>query len=700
MTQPVVRAPSGARQFWTLARLWWLYIRRRPTRSGETPRLSGVPTFLLISAIGTGYMMLITWQTVARNVERHPGTFVWYAFGVMLLGFSQGLAKAGGKSQLAGTRDDAFLEALPLRTLARLGLRLTDTITLLPLALVGPMAAVATRESLGGSWILPALLGGACFLSCFIAGCAVITWIRALGPVAAARWGRYLGVAASFAAMLLLFTPVGMFWSAHTKPHGLWLALAWIGPAPRLLELFAVSGALTASAYAALAAAERFGHDQLDPQIRAPKASRRFRDRFALERAMLQRQGGLALYVMYALLSCAALWVLVLRPPPWLSTQPQLLLFAASFVVYMAAIQTIGQAGRAARADRQARWFLAALPMSPFQVLDGKTRALRVLASPALFLLALVALSSVLYAGSAHVYRIALASIALFVVVDGAVSIAFLSTGIGVVGLGGVQTTGFSTQILLLPLLTIVLAPNDWAATIALIAVVAVTFESHRAARTSVRWIDDPADDVERETTVWRALLAASAFYAVQALTFQILNVFELAMGYALAIAFAASAVLLALLTWRNDARFQRPRFLPTRAWFWPVGLAAGVASGLLAREFARRIPAALEASPDLSRGELVALAITTTVVAPLVEEYFFRGWLQRAVEADLPARLKPWGFVLGAIAFALAHLGTYGVPQLVLGLAAGWLFARGAGLGPSMLAHALHNGVVLALGL
>jgi len=156
---------------------------------------------------------------------------------------------------------------------------------------------------------------------------------------------------------------------------------------------------------------------------------------------------------------------------------------------------------------------------------------------------------------------------------------------------------------------------------------------------------------------------------------------------------------LLAILTWRNDARIARPRFQPSRLWYWPVGLLAGVASGLLALEFAKLIPAPVDAStPEFNRGELLAMALTMTVLAPLVEEYFFRGWLQRAVAAELPARKQHWAFVIGALAFALAHFGTYGVPQLVLGLFAGWLFARGGGLWPCILAHALHNGVVLAL--
>jgi membrane protease YdiL (CAAX protease family) len=232
--------------------------------------------------------------------------------------------------------------------------------------------------------------------------------------------------------------------------------------------------------------------------------------------------------------------------------------------------------------------------------------------------------------------------------------------------------------------------------------VIAVSWESRRAARMSVRWIDDPADDLERETTVWRALLAATAFFAVQAVSYRMLSVFDLPTGYGLAIAFAASGLLLALLTWRNHTRIERPRFLPRQLWYWPLGVLLGAASGALALLIAKLVPPIEDGAmslPDFSGGELIAMSITMTVVAPLAEEYFFRGWLQRAIALDLPADKKRWAFVIGAAVFALAHFGTYGVPQLVLGLLAGWLYASGGGLWPGILAHAAHNGVVLLLG-
>ena len=86
-------------------------------------------------------------------------------------------------------------------------------------------------------------------------------------------------------------------------------------------------------------------------------------------------------------------------------------------------------------------------------------------------------------------------------------------------------------------------------------------------------------------------------------------------------------------------------------------------------------------------------------VAAPLAEETFSRGWLQNAIADDLPPSRRRWAFAIAALAFALSHVGTYGVPRLVLGLVAGALFAAFGGLGPGMLAHAVHNGVVVLYG-
>ena len=331
-------------------------------------------------------------------------------------------------------------------------------------------------------------------------------------------------------------------------------------------------------------------------------------------------------------------------------------------------------------------------------MLEGKASALRRLLIPVFFALACVAIMAVREQAFELGARAVFAASALHMAVAGAVAVAFISSGVGVAGLGGGQVgSSFSTQLLLMPLMATVFAADNWAAAVSLIAVVAVSLEAQRAARLSIRWIDDPDEDAERDTSVWRALLAATVFFSMQALSARLLMVFELSAGYALALGFALASAALVLLTLRNVTRFARPRIVPRSPLFLLLGLLAGAASGRAALWMMTFLPERKgELDETFTGGEQAALLLATVLIAPLAEEYFFRGWLQQAIAQDLPAHRKRWAFALGALAFALAHVGTYGLPQLVLGLMAGALYVRAGGLAPSMLAHAAHNAVVM----
>lgn len=693
-----MKSAGSLRQAWLLLGLWWRHMRRRAARLGDAPKQSGAPTFLLLNLLVSSYMAALVWGSVARSAKKDPALFAWHMAGILLVALGTGLSKGAQSLQLRGTRNDAFLQPLPLHLLARLGLQIADSVFVVPLAIVVPLAA---QHALGRPLLVPALLGPLAYVALFVVGQAMVAWARALGPPSTARSVGFVGVGLYVAGMAAAFTPIGQVLGS-VGGRSAQVAELWLGEGMGRAVIAIGLASAMGIAFFVLAAAERWGFDRLDATSATPKAQRGVRDRVALEWQMMLRQGGRPLLVIFSGLLVGAVYLVFFAHAIAKLTKERLL-FVAGFAIYLGAIQTIAQAGRAARSDLLARPFLAALPLSPHQVLDGKAQALRKLLLPVLAILALLGGIAAWDGDLAMTYRLGLAIVSLYVVVDGAVSVAFLSNGIGVVGVGGgAASSGFSTQLLMMPLLATVMAPGSWAATTSFVAVVAVTWEARRAAQRSVRWIDDPADDVVRETTVWRALLAATAFFALQALSYQLLSFLEVPPGYMLASAFAASAIVLGLLTWRNGGRFVRPAFFPTRWWAWPAGLLAGAGSGLLALQMAKLLPAPAEAAaggtPRFDTGELTALAVTMTIVAPLVEEYFFRGWLQKAIEADLPDGKKRWAFVLGACAFALAHLGSYGVPQLVLGLFAGALYAWGGGLWPAILAHAIHNGVVLLL--
>lgn len=90
------------------------------------------------------------------------------------------------------------------------------------------------------------------------------------------------------------------------------------------------------------------------------------------------------------------------------------------------------------------------------------------------------------------------------------------------------------------------------------------------------------------------------------------------------------------------------------------------------------------------SGGGLFALAVLVIVVAPFVEELFFRGLLQRTAAQWVP----PLGAVaISAVVFGVTHL----QPVQLLGLIAfgavlGLLAERAGRLGPSVVAHMTFN--------
>jgi membrane protease YdiL (CAAX protease family) len=94
--------------------------------------------------------------------------------------------------------------------------------------------------------------------------------------------------------------------------------------------------------------------------------------------------------------------------------------------------------------------------------------------------------------------------------------------------------------------------------------------------------------------------------------------------------------------------------------------------------------------------GVPLAWTVLSFVVVPAIfEELAFRGVMFGLLRRSLEAREA---IILTAVAFGLLHLS---VPTLIthvpMGLYFGWLRHRSGSLYPSVLAHALHNGLVVA---
>lgn len=118
----------------------------------------------------------------------------------------------------------------------------------------------------------------------------------------------------------------------------------------------------------------------------------------------------------------------------------------------------------------------------------------------------------------------------------------------------------------------------------------------------------------------------------------------------------------------------------------------------LLDDDFGKRLDEPAERLTGTAEGAgYLVLSLFIALGAPLVEELFFRGLLQRS----LLRRFSPAVAIgLGGLLFGLAHLDPITIPGLTaFGIVAGWLAYRYQRLGPAIWAHVFFNLVtVIAL--
>ncbi|CAL5229019.1 g12264 [Coccomyxa viridis] len=90
------------------------------------------------------------------------------------------------------------------------------------------------------------------------------------------------------------------------------------------------------------------------------------------------------------------------------------------------------------------------------------------------------------------------------------------------------------------------------------------------------------------------------------------------------------------------------------------------------------------------------SLFTTTAVLAPILEETVFRGFLLTSLSKFMPT---PAAVVVSSVAFGAAHLSQRDLPQLVaLGILLGFSYVRSRNLATPMLIHGAWNGTVLTV--
>ena len=96
--------------------------------------------------------------------------------------------------------------------------------------------------------------------------------------------------------------------------------------------------------------------------------------------------------------------------------------------------------------------------------------------------------------------------------------------------------------------------------------------------------------------------------------------------------------------------------------------------------------------SPDPAT--FAGLFAVTAVLAPILEEFVFRGFLLTSFTKLMPV---PYAIGLSSVAFGLAHLSVKDLPELIaLGVLLSLAYLRSRNLLTPILIHGLWNGTVL----
>jgi ABC-2 type transport system permease protein/sodium transport system permease protein len=107
---------------------------------------------------------------------------------------------------------------------------------------------------------------------------------------------------------------------------------------------------------------------------------------------------------------------------------------------------------------------------------------------------------------------------------------------------------------------------------------------------------------------------------------------------------------------------------------------------------------------PELQTWPVWLVVLVLAVIPALCEEFFFRGYLFRALEAG--GQRPGWAIVGSALLFGLFHVQVANAlaverfpPSFLLGLVLGWLAWKSGSIWPGVVLHVTHNGLLALLG-
>lgn len=247
-------------------------------------------------------------------------------------------------------------------------------------------------------------------------------------------------------------------------------------------------------------------------------------------------------------------------------------------------------------------------------------------------------------------------------------------------------------------------ATSFWQRLALMVLAVLLALALWQKARDHLPYLLDPTSSPPARVSLADGLIAAMMFFVFQGLTAQMLvqagqpptgSVVLLTFSIAGALTF----ILMRLIYWRTHAtgvpRLFGPQYARALRWGMGGGAVAAIA-GIAYLSFVFHSEFLVQSlRANLMIGKQIApwLVVLAVVVAPMCEEFIFRG----LIFGGLRRSLGLWPAVLASAAiFAIVHPAIAVIPVFGLGVCAALVYEQTGFLLAPMLAHAIYNAAVL----
>ncbi len=247
-----------------------------------------------------------------------------------------------------------------------------------------------------------------------------------------------------------------------------------------------------------------------------------------------------------------------------------------------------------------------------------------------------------------------------------------------------------------------------WMLSVQLVLLGALDVSVWQKLKVELPWLTEPAEDPPPRLYLMHGLLAAFGYFALQGLGLVIATAAKLPPGAVLPFAAGIAAGLVALIAWWQLSQ-NKVQILPQNAaapwqrcaWLIPAALTVTCAAGWGWLQLAEMMPWSsplLQQSREAAEamrasGEWIGLALLAVLVAPVSEEFIFRGLVYHGLRRT---HGFAWSLLWSSLFFTAVHPPLSGVPVFCLAAVNALVMERTGRLWPCMLVHAGYNAFVL----